>query len=75
MRVGEVKIADDGDFRELKRLCRCHDGWDQVYNKNSVTVWMKSNELSDFKMIKVINLLYMFIKIGCKLGRLKLYYN
>ncbi len=53
MQVGEVKCAEDDDFERLKQMCRCHDGWKQDYNKNSTTVWSKSNDVSDFKLIKV----------------------
>ena len=53
MKVGEIKVAEDSDFQELRILCRNHDGWDQVYSKNGITVWTKSNENTSFKMIKV----------------------
>lgn len=53
MQVGEVKCAEDVDFERLKQLCRCHDGWKQDYNKNSTTVCSKTNDVSDFKLIKV----------------------
>ena len=51
--VGIVKIAEDGDYERLKSLCMCHDGWRQDYCKGPTTVWTKSNELSDFRMVKV----------------------
>lgn len=53
MKVGEIKVAEDSDFQELRILCRNHDGWDQVYSKNGITVWTKSNENTSFKMIKL----------------------
>jgi StAR-related lipid transfer protein 10 len=53
MQVGEVRVAEDADFERLRDLCRCHDGWKVEYNKNTTTVWTKSNEISDFRMIKI----------------------
>lgn len=53
MQVGEVRVAEDADFEKLRNLCLNHDGWRQEYNKSTTTVWTKSNELSDFKMIKI----------------------
>ncbi len=53
MQVGEVRVAEDADFERLRNLCRCHDDWKVEYNKNTTTVWTKSNEISDFRMIKV----------------------
>jgi len=53
MEVGVVKIADDDDFDRLVDLCQSHDGWRQDYDKNETTVWTRSNEASDFRMVKV----------------------
>jgi len=53
MQVGEVRVAEDADFERLRGLCQEHDGWRQDYSKNTTTVWTKSNDESDFKMIKV----------------------
>ena len=53
MQIGEVRAAEDADFQHVRKLCYCHDGWKQDYKKNSITVWSKANEVSDFKMIKV----------------------
>ena len=53
MQVGEVRVAEDADFRKLKDLCTCHDDWKQEYCKNGTTAWTKANDVSDFKMIKV----------------------
>lgn len=49
-------MAEDADFTKLKQLCQCHDGWKQEYNRSGTTVWTKSNDVSDFKMIKVKSL-------------------
>lgn len=53
MDVGEVRVAEDADFKRLKSLCDETDGWKQEYNKNNTTVSTKMNELSDFQMVKV----------------------
>jgi hypothetical protein len=53
MQVGEVRVAEDADFRQLKGLCMDHDGWKQEYNKSSTTVWTKTTDVSDFHMVKV----------------------
>lgn len=53
MDVGEVRVAEDADFKRLKSLCDETDGWKQEYNKNNTTVSTKINELSDFQMVKV----------------------
>jgi len=53
MQVGEVRVAEDADFEKLKNLCQCHDDWKQDYNKGTVSVWTKANDVSDFKMMKV----------------------
>jgi len=53
MEVGEVRVAEDADFEKLKGLCQCNDQWKQEYNKNSTTVWTKTNDVSDFKMVRV----------------------
>ena len=53
MQVGDVRIAEDADFQKVKDMCQCHDDWKQEYNKNGITVWTKSNDVSDFKLVKV----------------------
>ena len=53
MPVGEVKIAEDTDYAYFKAMCKVHEDWTNVYQKNSICVWTKQNDVSDFKMIKV----------------------
>lgn len=53
MQVGEVRVAEDSDFTKLRTLCEKHEDWKIEYKKSNTTVWTKSNELSDFKMIKL----------------------
>jgi hypothetical protein len=51
--IGKVKIADDNDFERLKKLCQCHDGWRLDYCRHDTTVWTRSNDVSDFRMVKI----------------------
>ncbi|XP_005097481.1 START domain-containing protein 10 [Aplysia californica] len=53
LKVGEVKIPEDADFRLFKSMCEENDGWKLEVNKAQTMVWTKANELSDFKMVKV----------------------
>uniref|UniRef100_L7M4M5 START domain-containing protein 10 n=1 Tax=Rhipicephalus pulchellus TaxID=72859 RepID=L7M4M5_RHIPC len=53
MDVGEVRIADDRDFERLKALADKHDGWKVEYKKKDTTVWTKSTQQTEFKMIKL----------------------
>ncbi|CAL1527500.1 unnamed protein product [Lymnaea stagnalis] len=53
LKVGEVKIPEDSDFRHFKAICEDTDGWKLEVDKNQTTVWTKTNDLSDFKMVKV----------------------
>lgn len=54
MKLGEVRVADDSDFVKLRNLCENHNDWKVEYDKNHTTVWSRTSDLSDFKMIKVI---------------------
>ena len=54
MSLGVVKPADDDDFKRLKKLAESNEGWTLVYNKESLWVWTKSNDVSSFKVLKVI---------------------
>ena len=62
LEVGEVRIAEDADFQKVKDMCNCHDGWKQEYNKHGTTVWTKSNDVSDFKLVKVRSWSNIFTK-------------
>lgn len=53
MHVGEVRVAEDTDYAFFKAMCKSHDEWTSVYNKNNTSIWTKQNDVSDFKMIKV----------------------
>lgn len=53
MQVGEVRVADDEDFRKLKELCEQSDGWKLEYHKHNTHIWTKNNDLSEFKIFKV----------------------
>ncbi|XP_064482110.1 START domain-containing protein 10-like [Ornithodoros turicata] len=53
MDVGEVRVADDRDFEQLKRLTDKHEGWKVEYSKRQTTVWTRPTEQTAFKMIKL----------------------
>ena len=53
MQAGEVKVAEDGDFKRFIELCVETEGWKQEYNKRNTVVHTKTNDVSDFKMFKV----------------------
>ena len=59
LQVGEVRVAEDSDFRKLKTLSDETDDWKLEYQKNGTNVWTKNNTNSSFKVVKV---LYSFIK-------------
>ena len=51
--AGNIKVAEDTDFEKLKNLCDENSDWKLEYQKNTTSVWTKTNEVSNFKMIKV----------------------
>uniref|UniRef100_A0A8D8X090 START domain-containing protein 10 n=1 Tax=Cacopsylla melanoneura TaxID=428564 RepID=A0A8D8X090_9HEMI len=61
MQVGVVKIAEDEDFANLKKLVDDHDGWDLEYNKNDMQLYTRRLETeatngktdNSFKQLKV----------------------
>lgn len=54
MEVGEVRIAEDTDFKDFKQTCIDHTDWKRVYNKHEHEVYTKKNDKSAFKMIKCV---------------------
>lgn len=63
MQAGKVKVAEDSDFKHFIELCNETDGWKQEYNKRNTVVSTKTNDVSEFKMIKVDCLNYLFNKL------------
>ena len=53
MQVGEVKCAEDVDFERLKLLCRCQEKLETRLQQTQHNSLLKSNDVSDFKVIKV----------------------
>ena len=51
--VGEVRVAEDSDFRRLKTLCDESTDWKLEYEKNGTRISTKNNEISNFKILKV----------------------
>lgn len=53
MDIGEVKVADDQDFLNLKHLVEEEPGWTLEFNKENTKVWTKPAPTTNFKMVKV----------------------
>jgi hypothetical protein len=53
--VNTLKIYEDSDFINAKRLCDTHDQWLQVYRRKATLVWTRKAHNSEFDMIKVVN--------------------
>ncbi|KAK3917658.1 START domain-containing protein 10 [Frankliniella fusca] len=53
MKIGEVKVADDQDFLNLKHLVEDEPGWTLEFNKENTKVWTKAAPTTNFKMVKV----------------------
>ena len=51
--VGEVRVAEDSDFRRLKALSDDTEDWKLEHQKGNLTVWTKTNQTSSFKIVKV----------------------
>lgn len=64
MEVGQVKVAEDKDFENLKLLVDNHKGWKLDYSKSNINVWTKNVSNTNFKMIKVAYLSIFHSLIG-----------
>lgn len=53
MEIGEVRIASDEDFVQLKNFADNNTGWKLDYSKGSTKVLTKITQQTDFKMIKL----------------------
>lgn len=53
MEVGQVKVAEDKDFENLKWLVDNHTDWKLDYSKGTIKVWTKIVSNTNFKMVKV----------------------
>ena len=52
LKLGEVKIPEDGDFEFIKSYAIETKDWTLVFEKNNVKVWTRRNEQSSFNIIK-----------------------
>ena len=57
MKVGEVFLPDDEDFKQFKIDCTTDQGWTICYDKSGCRVAMKKNSSSAFDVIRVNPLL------------------
>ncbi|CAF1467066.1 unnamed protein product [Adineta steineri] len=53
MKVGEVFLPDDQDFKHFKNECTSDDGWTVCYDKSACRVATKKNTLSAFDVVRV----------------------
>jgi hypothetical protein len=53
MKVGEIFIPDDQDFKHFKNECINDDGWTICYDKPACRVATKKNSLSAFDVLRV----------------------
>ncbi|CAF1234430.1 unnamed protein product [Adineta ricciae] len=53
MKVGEVFLPDDEDYKYFKNECTNDDGWTVCYDKSSCRVATKKSTLSAFDVIRV----------------------
>ena len=53
MKVGEVFLPDDEDYKYFKNECTNDDGWTVCYDKSTCRVATKKNTLSMFDVIRV----------------------
>lgn len=53
MDIGEVRVAEDKDFEQLKKLIDLEDGWKLEYRKRMTQVWTKSTQQTNLKIIKL----------------------
>jgi hypothetical protein len=53
VKVGEVFLPEDQDYRYFKNECTTDDGWTINYDKSSCRVSTKKNSLSAFDVVRV----------------------
>jgi hypothetical protein len=53
MKVGEIFIPDDQDFKHFKNECTTDEGWTICYDKPACRVATKKNSLSAFDVLRV----------------------
>ena len=59
MDLNEVRVAEDKDFEVLKIFLSRNDGWTLEYQQAKTSVWTRHTTESDFKMIRVGNVLVL----------------
>jgi hypothetical protein len=52
-KLGEIRPPNDKDFDYVKDLCINHNDWDLEVSKTNLKIWVKNNQLSSFRMIKI----------------------
>jgi hypothetical protein len=53
MKVGEIYLPDEQDFKYFKTECTTDQGWTICYDKSTCRVATKKNSLSPFDVVRV----------------------
>ena len=61
MNLNEVRVAEDKDFEVLKIYLSRNDGWNLNYERGKTAVWTRQAPESEFSMIRVSNLFFVFL--------------
>ena len=58
--VGDVRVADDSDMKYFLSICDNHEGWSLEVNRADLQIWCKPTSESDFKIVKVNDVINLF---------------
>ena len=61
MELGVVRVADDEDFKEFRRLADGTEGWSKKYDKNGICVWLHNNSDSESARVRMIKVCMLIV--------------